>query len=183
MMIVNFVNLQNVIPIWKELEYFKEYKKELRNCVGEKDAERIVCEALYIISAGTNDFLENYYLLPSTRSKYNSVQDFEDHLVSTVADFATELYNLGARRMSITGLPPMGCLPLERTTKMLVKSSGCKEEYNRVALEFNAKIEDKVGLLKARLPGLNLVYTDVYQKWLEVTLNPSSYGTPLISSF
>lgn len=172
-----------MIPIWRELEYFKEYKKELKNFVGEKEAERIVGDALYIISAGTNDFLENYYLLPSTRSKYNSVQDFEDHLMSTVAEFATEIYNLGARRMSMTGLPPMGCLPLERTTNMIVKSSGCKEEYNRVALEFNVKIEAKVVQLKAKLPGLDMVYTDVYQKWLEVTLNPSSYGTPLTSTF
>lgn len=59
-----FLNLQKVIPMWKELEYYKEYQNKLRAYVGKDKANEILSEALYLMSLGTNDFLENYYLSP-----------------------------------------------------------------------------------------------------------------------
>lgn len=56
--------LQSVIPLWKEIEYYKEYQKQLRGYLGEEKANMVLTEALYLISLGTNDFLENYYVNP-----------------------------------------------------------------------------------------------------------------------
>ncbi|KAF3454032.1 hypothetical protein FNV43_RR04477 [Rhamnella rubrinervis] len=44
-----------------ELDYYKEYQKELRDYLGNDEANEVLSEALYLISLGTNDFLENYY--------------------------------------------------------------------------------------------------------------------------
>uniref|UniRef100_J3LAD8 GDSL esterase/lipase n=1 Tax=Oryza brachyantha TaxID=4533 RepID=J3LAD8_ORYBR len=53
--------LQSVLPLWKELDYFKEYTARLRSFRGDDAAAETLSEALYIVSMGTNDFLENYY--------------------------------------------------------------------------------------------------------------------------
>ncbi|KAE8701344.1 GDSL esterase/lipase [Hibiscus syriacus] len=100
-------NVLNVIPLWKEMEYYKEYQRQLRAYVGEKKANRILREALYLMSLGTNDFLENYYTFPTRRSQF-SVRQYQDFLLELGENFIRELHGVGVRKLSITGLPPMG---------------------------------------------------------------------------
>jgi len=73
--------VQNVLPVSKQLEYFAHYKIHLRREVGEERAEFITRNALYIMSMGTNDFLQNYFLEP-TRPKQFSLEEFENFLLS-----------------------------------------------------------------------------------------------------
>lgn len=72
---------QSVLPVLKQLEYFEHYKIHLRKQVGAEKAEFIVRNALYIISMGTNDFLQNYFLDP-TRPKQFSLPQFQNFLLS-----------------------------------------------------------------------------------------------------
>ncbi|KAI4346598.1 hypothetical protein L6164_007480 [Bauhinia variegata] len=58
----------SVIPLWKQLEYYKEYQNKLRAYVGEIKANEIINESLHMTSLGTNDFLENYYAFPGRQS-------------------------------------------------------------------------------------------------------------------
>ncbi|URE16496.1 GDSL esterase lipase [Musa troglodytarum] len=165
----------SVIPLWKEVEYFKEYQKKLRRHAGKARARNIVREAAYVVSIGTNDFLENYFLLVTGRFKQFTVEEFEDFLIDRAADFLTAIYRLGARKISFTGLSAIGCLPLERTTNAL-QGGGCIEEYNKVARDFNVKLQALIARLCASLPGLKLRYSPVYDSLLRIIRSPSSYG-------
>ncbi|CAN0914320.1 GDSL esterase/lipase At2g42990 [Linum grandiflorum] len=168
-------NVLNVIPLWKELEYYTDYQSKLRAYVGDQRGNKIISEALYLMSLGTNDFLENYYTFPTRRSQFN-VKQYQDFLVELSRGFVTELYSLGARKISLTGVPPMGCLPLERATNF-VHDHDCNHEYNDVALEFNSKLDAMARQLDKDLPGLKIVFTkDVYGIVLDMVRNPSSYG-------
>nr|CAD1831654.1 unnamed protein product [Ananas comosus var. bracteatus] len=164
-----------VIPLWKEVEYFKQYQQRLRRYVGLARAKYIVSKAIYIVSIGTNDFLENYFLYITGRFAHFSVGEFEDFLVGLAAEFLTEIYRLGARKIVFAGLSPMGCLPLERTTNIL-HGGECIEEYNAAAREFNAKLQHMMEELCAALPGLKLRYTPVYEGLDSIIQNPSAYG-------
>jgi hypothetical protein len=42
----------------------------LKEYAGEEKANEIIREALYLVSIGTNDFLENYYILPDRQSQF-----------------------------------------------------------------------------------------------------------------
>ncbi|WOL19099.1 GDSL esterase/lipase [Canna indica] len=165
----------SVIPLWKEVEYFKEYQRRLIKYAGKAEAKRIVDEAVYIISIGTNDFLENYYLLVTGRRQQFTVDQFEDFLIDRAAEFLTAIYRLGARKISFAGLGAIGCVPLERTTNLL-NGGGCMEEYNKVARDFNVKLQALIGRLDAKLPGLRLRYAPVYDGLLRIIADPSSYG-------
>ncbi|KAI3496899.1 hypothetical protein L1887_39277 [Cichorium endivia] len=164
----------SVIPLWKELEYFKEYQTRMRVHFGGVKARKVLKEALYLISIGTNDFLENYFALP-IRSRVYSIEEYENFLEEIAKKFVKDLYHLGARKISLNGLPPMGCLPLERTENYF-SGKNCVQIYNRVAKEFNVKLEKLVKKLNMELGGIQLVYTDVYNILSDIIKNPHSFG-------
>ncbi|XP_050379897.1 GDSL esterase/lipase At4g26790-like [Argentina anserina] len=169
----------NVIPLWKEVEYYKEYQAKLRAHIGHHKAREILTEALYVISLGTNDFLENYYLLPKRQVEY-TVQQYQDFLIGIAEKFMRELYALGVRKISLTGLPPMGCLPLERTINLLGHHD-CTEEYNSVAVEFNVKLKNMVAKVNRELPGYRILLTEkVYQLVYQMIKTPSQFGKYMI---
>ncbi|KAL5199797.1 hypothetical protein ABZP36_021000 [Zizania latifolia] len=162
----------SVLPLSKEVEYFKEYQRRLRRHAGRAAARRIVRDALYIVSIGTNDFLENYFLFVTGRFKEFTVGEFEDFLVAQAADFLTAIYRLGARRVSFAGLSAIGCLPLERTLNLL--RGGCIEEYNQVARDYNVKVKAMISSLCSSLPGVKIAYIPVYDDMLNLINNPST---------
>ena len=120
-------------------------------------------------------------MLPKRSSEY-SVKEYQDFLVGIADDFITELYQLGARKISIAGLPPMGCLPLERTTNIIF-GSDCVEEYNNVAKEFNEKLEALVADLKNKLDGIQLVLSNTYDILWDIIQNPDSFGMSQLIPF
>lgn len=162
------------------MEFFKDYQTKLRAYLGDEKANEVISEALYIISVGTNDFLINYYNFPQRRAQF-TIPKYEDFLIGNAEDFIRKIYSLGARKLSLTGLPPMGCLPLQRTLN-LKNPHSCSEERNKVALKFNEKLKVSVVKLMIELPGLEVLYTDVYELLSQLITQPSQYGKFLMDT-
>ncbi|KAE8659683.1 GDSL esterase/lipase [Hibiscus syriacus] len=78
-------NLSNVLPLSKQLEYFREYKMRLRQMVGGRKAESIIKNAVAVLSMGTNDFLQNYYLEP-IRPKQYTLEEYQNYLASCMSE-------------------------------------------------------------------------------------------------
>lgn len=167
-----------MIPLWKELEYYKEYQKKLKAYLGESEAKERISEALYTTSMGTNDFLENYYTSPRGRSAQMSIHQYQDYLIGIARNFIKELYVLGARKISLGGLPPMGCLPLERTGNFM-GGNECVDNYNVVALEFNDRLQNLTISLNKELPGIRVVFSNPYSLLMQIIKKPSAYGKSL----
>ena len=165
--------MQSVLPLWKELDYFKEYAAKLRSFQGEDRAQETLSEALYVVSMGTNDFVENYYAVRSGHAaEYaESASGYAGYLLGVAESFARALHALGARKLDLNGLPPMGCLPLERHAV----TGACTEEYNDVARAFNAGLRDLVARLDGD-GGARVVYGDVYGPVADVLADPAAYG-------
>ncbi|URD75888.1 GDSL esterase lipase [Musa troglodytarum] len=169
-------NVVSVIPLRQEVELFKEYQKKLTGYAGEAKARHIIGEAVYVVSVGTNDFIENYFSpLADQRREQFTVEEHVDFLVDLAANFVSEIYRLRARKVCFIGLTPFGCLPTNRATNLMERGE-CMEEYNEAARSFNRKLQAMVGRLHASLPGLRLVYNPVYDFLLRVIRNPESYG-------
>ena len=86
------------------------------------------------------------------------------------------LYSLGARRIGVTSLPPMGCLPAS-VTMFGGGNPGCVERLNNDSLTFNRKLGAAADAVKRRRPDLKLVVFDIYQPLLDLVNNPTSAGT------
>lgn len=86
----------NIIRISKQLEYFEQYQRRLSALIGVEETQRLVNQALILITLGGNDFVNNYYLVPfSARSRQFSLPDYVVYLISEYRKIlAVNIYHL-----------------------------------------------------------------------------------------
>lgn len=73
----------NIIRIFQQLNYFKQYQQRLSRLIGEKETKKAVGDSLVLITLGGNDFVNNYYLVPfSMRSQQYSLDDYVPFVIS-----------------------------------------------------------------------------------------------------
>jgi hypothetical protein len=73
----------NIIRITKQLELFEQYQQRVSALIGEEETVRLVNEALFLITLGGNDFVNNYFLVPfSARSRQFRLPDYVVYLIS-----------------------------------------------------------------------------------------------------
>lgn len=67
-LIVSIDSVFQVIALKTQLSYFKNVEKKLKDKLGSAEAERLLSQAVYIFSVGTNDYVapltSNSTLLP-----------------------------------------------------------------------------------------------------------------------
>lgn len=86
MALVDDVVVQKVMPAFKQLEMFEEYKVKLAGVVGPEKASSIISEALYFVSAGSNDFIISYFVNPALQNRYTPAE-FNSVVMSAQTDF------------------------------------------------------------------------------------------------
>lgn len=74
------------IPMSQQIKYFEHYIEKLQVIVGEEKAHKLVSGALVVISAGTNDFIFNFYDIPTRRHQFN-ITGYQDFLQSLLQNF------------------------------------------------------------------------------------------------
>lgn len=85
------------------------------------------------------------------------------------------LYKLGARNFMVSGLPPVGCLPVTKSLNNL-GSGGCVADQNAAAERYNAALQQMLAKLEAASPGAALAYVDVYTPLMDMVTQPRKYG-------
>lgn len=166
--------LYSTISLSQQLGHYMEYQKRLALIAGQENATSIIQGGVYIISAGSSDFLQNYYINPLLYKLY-SPEDFSTILTQKFADFVQKLYWLGARKIGVTSLPPLGCLPAAITI-FGEGSEDCVEKINRDALTFNEKLNATGRQLQKHLSNLTIVVFDIYHPLYQLISNPEENG-------
>ncbi|XP_027347071.1 GDSL esterase/lipase At5g22810-like [Abrus precatorius] len=166
--------LYNAIPLSQQLENYKECQKKLMVVAGKSSASSIISGAIYLVSAGNSDFVQNYYINPLLNKLYTTDQ-FSDMIMRYYSSFIQNLYALGARKIGVTTLPPIGCLPASITLFGLLRND-CVANLNSDAINFNEKLNTTSLNLQNMLPGLNLVIFDIYQPLYNLVTKPSENG-------
>ncbi|KAL6313058.1 hypothetical protein AAG906_025803 [Vitis piasezkii] len=136
--ILNDTGIQflNIIRIWKQLKYFRQYQQRVSDLIGVEQTQRLVNQALVLITLGGNDFVNNYYLVPySARSRQFSLPDYVRYLISEYRKVLIRLFELGARRVLVTATGPLGCVPAELALRS--RTGECAIELQRAAGLFN----------------------------------------------
>ncbi|KAJ9172640.1 hypothetical protein P3X46_015854 [Hevea brasiliensis] len=157
-----------------QIDQFKEYIKKINSAVGEERSAAIVSKSVFIICIGSNDILNTYYSTPLRHFHY-TIDSYADFLASSASSFIQELHGLGARRIGVLSLPPVGCVPSQRTTRGGIQRK-CVDYENQAAILFNSKLVSAIDSLKTSLSDSILVYLDVYNPLLSVIQNPAEYG-------
>jgi len=97
-------------------------------------------------------------------------------MLAEVERFITQVYELGARRIAIFSLGPMGCAPA-RALLPEAPLNKCFGKMNRMIKEYNIALEKLVSDLPVKFPGLRGVYGAVYTMVQQFRGTPKRYGT------
>ncbi|XP_059440495.1 GDSL esterase/lipase At5g33370-like [Corylus avellana] len=175
--ILNDTGIQfiNIIRMFRQLEYFQEYQQRVAGLIGEEGARQLVDQALVLITVGGNDFVNNYFLVPfSARSRQYSLPDYVKYLISEYEKLLQRLYDLGARRVLVTGTGPLGCVPAELA--MRSPSGQCAAELQRAAALFNPQLVQMLGRLNSRIGADVFIGVNTQQMHNDFIDNPQAYG-------
>ncbi|CAN1286263.1 GDSL esterase/lipase APG, partial [Linum perenne] len=165
---------QHAITLPQQLELFKEYKGKLAKAAGANRSATIISDSLYILSAGSSDFLQNYYVNPLLNKVYTPDQ-YGSFLIPSFTSFVKGLYNLGGRKLGVTSLPPLGCLPAARTI-FGYHEQGCVSNINTEVQQFNKKVTSAAASLQKQLPGMKIVIFDIFKPLYDLVKKPSDFG-------
>ncbi|GAB4833515.1 hypothetical protein Ancab_031759 [Ancistrocladus abbreviatus] len=167
-------DLYHSISLTQQLENYKEYQSKVVRMAGREKANNMFSGGIHLLSAGSSDYLQNYYINAFLNRQYTTDQ-FADLLIKSFSSFIQTLYSSGARRIGVTTLPPMGCLPAA-ITLFGVGSNQCVTRLNRDAVSFNKKLNNTAQALSKMLPNLRLVIFDIYHPLLEMVTRPADNG-------
>ncbi|KAK2973987.1 hypothetical protein RJ640_020433, partial [Escallonia rubra] len=88
------------------------------------------------------------------------------------------LYNLGARKVIVTGVGQIGCIP-SQLARYDANGNGSSrnEEINSAIVLFNSGLQTMVDCFnKGQLPGAKFVYLNAFETTKDLVLSASSYG-------
>ncbi|XP_057794878.1 GDSL esterase/lipase EXL3-like [Salvia miltiorrhiza] len=167
-------NLSAVKSLADQLEMFKGYIEKVKKIGGEQTLSKLLNESMVAVVTGSNDISNTYFITPFRRLHYD-VPSYVELLVSYASSFVLDLYGLGVRRIGVTSLPPVGCLPSQRTLRGGLERK-CVDEYNEVAELFNHKLSAQLLSINAQLDDAYIFFIDIYTLPLDFIQNPLKYG-------
>ncbi|XP_055803557.1 GDSL esterase/lipase At5g45960-like [Solanum dulcamara] len=168
--------ISDVIPLEQQLEYFKEYKIRIEYEIGEERTKLLISKAMFLISAGTNDFVVNYFSTQLRRNSY-TVLAYQQFLLQQAQQFLQDLMAEGAQLIGIVGLPPLGCLPVVITLNLAsspLQPRQCIDSYSDVGKEYNRLLQNMLNNMN--IYGTQLVYADIYNPLYDMVQNPNKHG-------
>lgn len=84
------------------------------------------------------------------------------------------MYNIGARKMLLVGIGPLGCIPSQLAMNNI--TIRCVERANELVKQFNQYLIPAMIKLNSTLPGSFFVYHNIYDTFSDMIQNPSKYG-------
>ncbi|CAN1765932.1 GDSL esterase/lipase At1g29660 [Linum perenne] len=151
------------VDLTKQLRHHHETVSNIEKKLGsKKSASDHLAKCLYISNMGNNDYLNNY-LLPQSflmRKKYNPSQ-FATFIIEKYTQQIKGMYNLGARKIGLVGVAPIGCTPLAiAANASKANNSPCVDSMNQLVEPFNAQLKQLVDRLNVEFTDAKFVYLD-----------------------
>ncbi|XP_057428126.1 GDSL esterase/lipase LTL1-like isoform X2 [Lotus japonicus] len=165
----------NIIHMYKQLKLFQHYQQRLSAQIGPEGTKKLVNKALVLITLGGNDFVNNYYLVPySARSRQYSLPDYVTYIISEYRKILRRIYDLGGRRILVTGTGSMGCVPAELALRS--RNGECDVELQRAAALYNPQLVEMIKGLNKEIGADVFVAANAYQMHMDFVSNPQAYG-------
>ncbi|KFK36130.1 hypothetical protein AALP_AA4G081500, partial [Arabis alpina] len=159
-----------------QLDYFATTRQEIISWTGESEAEKLLRSAIFSVTMGSNDFINNYFTpVVSNIERKVPPRVFVNSMITKFRLQLTRLYQLGARKIVVVNVGPVGCIPFEIESDLTIRNR-CAVEPNQMAQMFNMQLKSVVEELNANLQGAKFVYADVFRIVYDILQNYSYYG-------
>ncbi|CAL1354194.1 unnamed protein product [Linum trigynum] len=158
------------IGLADQISYYESVSQVLETKMGSTDAKKLLSESVYTFVIGSNDI---FFYYKNLEKQTATPSQFVHQMALTLNDQLKRLYEDGARRFVVAGVPSLGCTPKLR---VLSSNSDCSEAHNAMASMYNQQLKSVLSDLKA--VGLNATYEylDTFAVLQRFVQNPASYG-------
>nr|PNR63138.1 hypothetical protein PHYPA_001563 [Physcomitrium patens] len=170
------------ISLNKQLTYLENTKAQFAQLIGEAKTGEVFAKSLWSVIIGSNDYINNYLLTGSATSRQYTPQQYQDLLISEFKKQLRTLYGLGARKIVVFGVGPLGCIPSQLYNQRSPDGS-CIQFVNSYVRGFNAASKILLKQLTASLPGSNFVYANVYDLIASYVSSPAQFGKRSLPTF
>ncbi|KAG0465253.1 hypothetical protein HPP92_019417 [Vanilla planifolia] len=141
-----------------------------------KNLSDYLSNSVFIVVFGSNDYINNYLLPDLYESSTEYTADaFADLLICNLENQLTSMYNLGAKKVVLVGVGPLGCIPSQLYQGNSIDGS-CIDDVNQAVTLFNERLETLTTKLNSTLPGSFFIYEDIYDNFIQMVQNPADYG-------
>ncbi|KAG8063640.1 hypothetical protein GUJ93_ZPchr0003g16522 [Zizania palustris] len=160
-----------------QIDNYANNRHDLITRHGEVAAVSLLRGALFSVTMGSNDFINNYLtpILSVPQRAVTPPETFVDSVIAKYRQQLVRLYMLDARKIVVVNVGPIGCIPYLRDTTPSA-GTACAEFPNQLARSFNRKLRGLVDELTANLTGSRFVYADVYRIVSDIIANYKSHG-------
>ncbi|GAV83423.1 Lipase_GDSL domain-containing protein [Cephalotus follicularis] len=155
-----------VTPIQEQLQQFQVLVEQ--NQINKS----LVQKSLFLFESGSNDIFN--YFLPFDPPKLNP-KDYVQAMLTEVASYIDQIYKLGARRIALFSLGPVGCVPA-RALLPGAPVDRCYEKMNVMVQNYNNGLESLVKDIPIKHPGAVAVFGAVYDIVQRFRTIPIRYG-------
>ncbi|KAJ0043234.1 hypothetical protein Pint_18914 [Pistacia integerrima] len=132
-------------------------------------------KSIVAVAIGSNDYINNYLetTLFNTSQRF-APEPFAQLLVDSLSQQLESLYNIGARKVIVFEIGPIGCIP--SITRKYKHNGQCVEDKNQLVTYFNNRLLAMLTNLTTTLKGSNFVLGHVHWLGYDAAINPSRYG-------
>ncbi|KAL8253457.1 hypothetical protein R6Q59_037150 [Mikania micrantha] len=173
--ILNDTGLQfvNIIRMPYQLRDFEIYRGRLTDLIGTDKTKKLIDNALFLITCGGNDFVNNYFLIPnSIRSIQYKIPEYVPFIISEYQKILMRFYELGARKVLVTGTGPLGCVPAS-LARHSVKGE-CAADLQEAAELFNPQLVNMVASLNEKIGSKIFITVETNLMNLNFITNPKA---------
>ncbi|EOA20881.1 hypothetical protein CARUB_v10001218mg [Capsella rubella] len=166
----------NIIRMYQQLDYFQQYQQRVSRLIGRPRTQRLVSQALVLITVGGNDFVNNYFLFPySVRSRQFTLPDYVRFLISEYKKLLLRLNSLGVGRVLVTGAGPLGCAPAE-LARSGTSNGRCSPELQQAASQYDLQLIQMINELNRKIGKTVFIAANINQMQIDFLRTPRSYG-------
>ncbi|CAN1162963.1 GDSL esterase/lipase At4g16230 [Linum perenne] len=160
-----------------QIDNFAKTRDDIITMIGSVEAQKLMERAIFAVSIGSNDFLNNYLtpVISIPERKLIPPQVFMATMIDNFRLQLTRLYDLGARKIVVVNVGPIGCIPYQRDVTPTAGGE-CVSFTNELARSYNAKLKTLVEHLSEVLVGAQLVHADAYRIVNDILNRYESYG-------
>ncbi|KAD2804236.1 hypothetical protein E3N88_37613 [Mikania micrantha] len=145
--------------------------QQFQALIDEKHVDQKQIEnSLFFLESGSVDILD-YFLLRNTSDPKAYVQA----MLKEVNQFIDIIYKLGARRIVIFSVGPLGCIPF-RINIQGASSSQCFDKIDKMSEEYNVGLQFLVNNISKTYPYAIGVYGAIYTIVQNLLKNPKIHG-------
>ncbi|KAJ4709801.1 GDSL esterase/lipase [Melia azedarach] len=161
-----------ITPIQDQLQQFQALVNQ------NKIDKSLIQKSLIFFESGSND-IYNYFMsfeLPTL-----SPDAYVQAMLAEVANLINQLYILGARRIAVFSLGPVGCVPA-RALLPGAPLDRCFGKMNIMVKNYNKGLESLVQEIPTKYPGAVAAYGGVYDLVQKFRATPTRYGFSDVSA-